>query len=57
MSYLERHSNDEYAEKLLLTPHIAWAPLEARERLVEDVAASIESWMKGEARSVVTEKK
>ncbi len=57
MSYLERHSGDEYAEKLLLTPHVAWAPLEARERLVEDVAASIESWMKGEARSVVTEKK
>lgn len=41
-------------DRLLLTPHIAWAPIEARERLVLDVAASIEAWIEGKPRSLVS---
>ena len=54
MEFLKKHKNDEYAERLLLTPHMAWAPLEARQRLVEDVAQSIEAWLDGNPRSVVS---
>ncbi|MBR6229058.1 MAG: hydroxyacid dehydrogenase [Eubacterium sp.] len=54
MKYIERH-REEGTDKLLLTPHIAWAPLEARERLVEDVAQSIAAWLEGRPRSLVTD--
>lgn len=32
--------------KLVMTPHIAWASLEARERLVNMIAQNIEFWLK-----------
>ncbi len=42
-------------DKLFLTPHIAWATVEARERLVADVEASIRCFLAGKPRSVVSE--
>lgn len=39
--------------KLLITPHIAWASVEARVRLVNEVALNIEAFIKGEKRNRV----
>ncbi len=38
--------------KLIVTPHIAWAAKEARQRCVDEVYQTILSWPKGEARNV-----
>jgi len=38
---------------LILTPHTAWAALEARQRLMEGVQANIEAYAKGEQRNIV----
>lgn len=32
-------------QKLLITPHIAWASLESRERLLEGIAANITAFL------------
>lgn len=39
--------------KLIITPHMAWASVEARTRVVEEVAKNIEAFLNGEARNVV----
>lgn len=39
-------------EKLLMTPHVAWATMEARDRLFKDVCLNIEGYLKGELRNV-----
>lgn len=38
---------------LLLTPHIAWAAREARQRCLDDVAASVQDYLKGGRRARV----
>ncbi len=38
---------------LIVTPHIAWASLESRQRLVSDVASNIHAWLSGQARNLV----
>ncbi|CDM70093.1 putative 2-hydroxyacid dehydrogenase [Clostridium bornimense] len=38
-------------ENLILTPHIAWASVEARTRLLNEVVKNIESFYKGEIRN------
>jgi len=38
---------------LLVTPHIAWASLNARQRLIEEIAANISAWLNGSPRNVV----
>lgn len=38
-------------EKIVLTPHIAWASVEARERLFRDLIKNIEAFYKGEKRN------
>ncbi|MGL4740072.1 MAG: D-2-hydroxyacid dehydrogenase [Sarcina sp.] len=38
-------------EKLLLTPHVAWASLEARTRLFEDMMENIRAFYRGEVRN------
>jgi glycerate dehydrogenase len=38
---------------LILTPHIAWAARESRQRLADDVAANIEAFIAGEPRNRV----
>ncbi len=40
------------SEKLLITPHIAWASVEARNRLISEVALNIKSYLLNEIRNV-----
>ena len=40
-------------DKLLLSPHIAWASVEARGRLFEEVLSNIEAFYNGEERNRV----
>ena len=40
-------------EKLLITPHIAWASQEARRRLVHEIALNIQGFLQGAPRNVV----
>ncbi len=39
--------------KLIITPHLAWASTEARERLVDEVARNIQAFLDGEERNIV----
>ena len=39
--------------KLVITPHMAWASIESRTRLVEEVYKNIEAFLNGESRNVV----
>lgn len=39
--------------KLFVTPHLAWASTEARERCLDEVKKNIEAYMRGEARNIV----
>lgn len=38
---------------LLVTPHIAWASINARQRLVDEISTNIRSWLNGTSRNVV----
>lgn len=40
-------------ERLIVTPHVAWATFEARGRLMSEVYLNIEAFLKGEKRNVV----
>ena len=51
-----RHGNpllDAPLPNLLVTPHIAWASTNARQRLIEELAANIRGWLNGSPRNVV----
>jgi glycerate dehydrogenase len=39
--------------KLIITPHIAWATIEARQRVTEEVYQNISSFQRGEERNIV----
>jgi glycerate dehydrogenase len=39
--------------KLIITPHIAWATVEARQRVTDEVYKNIEAFRKGEERNVL----
>lgn len=39
---------------LIVTPHVAWASREARQRLLDQVAANIRAFLAGQPRNVVT---
>ncbi|MCR5788706.1 MAG: D-2-hydroxyacid dehydrogenase [Lachnospiraceae bacterium] len=41
------------SDRLLVTPHIAWASVEARQRLMDEVFLNIEAFLNDEERSVV----
>ena len=41
-------------EKLFITPHIAWASREARQRLLEEISLNIGSFLSGTPRNVVS---
>lgn len=41
--------------KLIITPHIGWASVEARTRCVEEAYKNVESFLRGESRNVVNE--
>jgi len=38
---------------LIVTPHCAWSAVEARQRLVNEVAANLDAWRRGESRNRV----
>ena len=41
------------SNRLIITPHLAWASIEARERCVEETCKNIEAFLKGEERNLV----
>jgi glycerate dehydrogenase len=41
-------------DRLLITPHIAWAPVETRRRLLDEVWENISAFQRGEERNVCT---
>lgn len=41
------------AKNCAITPHIAWAPIETRVRLLEKVAENLQAWINGEPINVV----
>lgn len=42
------------APNLIITPHVAWAPLETRQRLLDIVAENLSGFLSGEPRNVVS---
>lgn len=41
------------SRKLIITPHMAWAPVETRKRCLDEVVKNIEAFLKGEDRNRV----
>ncbi len=41
------------SNRLIITPHLAWASVEARKRCVEEACLNIAAFLRGEARNVV----
>ncbi len=41
------------SNQIIITPHLAWASVEARTRCVEETAENIRAFMRGESRNVV----
>ncbi len=41
------------APNLMITPHMAWASVEARTRLVQTVADNCRSWLEGKGQNVL----
>ena len=41
------------SSRLVITPHMAWASVEARTRLVTETCRNIEAFRRGEARNVL----
>lgn len=41
------------AKNCIITPHIAWAPLETRQRLLDIVIKNLESWINGKSENTV----
>lgn len=51
-----RHGNPLLADdipNLIITPHTAWASVESRQRLLDQIALNIEAFLKGETRNRV----
>ncbi|RKZ63195.1 MAG: glycerate dehydrogenase [Gammaproteobacteria bacterium] len=42
-----------HAANLIITPHIAWASRESRQRLVNEIAKNIQAYQQGKARNIV----
>ena len=43
------------SNKLIITPHLAWASIEARTRCVDEVIKNVKAYQKGEHRNIVWE--
>ena len=41
-------------KNLIITPHVAWASRESRQKLVDELVKNIEAYIKGESRNLVT---
>lgn len=46
--------NVQDSTRLIITPHIAWATTEARQRCVDEVALNVKAFLAGEERNCVT---
>ncbi|MEJ2530002.1 MAG: 2-hydroxyacid dehydrogenase [Gammaproteobacteria bacterium] len=44
---------DPEIPNLILTPHIAWASRESRQRLINEIAANIDAYLAGDARNII----
>ena len=42
------------SNKLIITPHLAWASIEARTRVVKETYKNIEAFYRGEDRNIVS---
>ena len=42
-----------HADNLIITPHVAWASRESRQRLVNEIAINIKSFLQGKPRNIV----
>ena len=42
-----------HADNLILTPHIAWASRESRQKLVNEIAKNIQAYQQGQSRNIV----
>ncbi len=45
---------DSTLPNLLVTPHVAWASIRARQRLIDQLAGNITAWLAGHPRNVVS---
>lgn len=50
---MSKDSRLPHTKNLLITPHIAWAPIETRERLIDIVYDNIDCFIKGQPKNVV----
>jgi glycerate dehydrogenase len=41
------------APNCIITPHMAWAPVESRQRLLDTVVANIQAFLDGKPQNVV----
>jgi glycerate dehydrogenase len=51
-----RHGNpllEAALPNLVVTPHIAWASVNARQRLIDEITCNIQAWLAGSARNLV----
>ena len=51
---MAKDSKLPHTENLLITPHIAWAPIETRERLIDIVCDNIECFVNGTPKNIVS---
>ncbi len=42
-----------HADNLIITPHIAWASRESRQKLVNEIAKNIQAYQQGQSRNIV----
>lgn len=51
---MSKDSKLPHTKNLIITPHIAWAPIETRERLIDIVCDNIENFVNGTPKNVVS---
>lgn len=51
---MKKDSKLPHTKNLLISPHIAWAPTETRERLIDIVCENIENYINGTPKNVVS---
>ena len=42
-----------HADNLIITPHVAWASQQSRQRLVNEIADNIQAYLRGELRNII----
>lgn len=50
---MSKESQLPHTKNLLISPHIAWAPIETRERLIDIVCDNLDCFVKGKPKNVV----